>query len=102
VACFVYVMVFHCVPGLLQGSVVRYTMSLVPAWNVTSDMKFHSGHKLLTFHQSSKYTWPLSVPPEFFPVLTLVGSLIKSGPGSYQWPGGHVRPLSVVIFKELI
>jgi hypothetical protein len=30
-ACFVYVMVFHCVSGLLQGSVVRYTMSLVPA-----------------------------------------------------------------------
>jgi hypothetical protein len=30
-ACVVYTMVFLCVSGLLQGSVVSYMISLVPA-----------------------------------------------------------------------
>jgi hypothetical protein len=58
---------FHCVSGLLQGSVVIYRMSLVPAGRPLMARSLCSGHKWFTFHQSSKYTWPLSVPPEVFP-----------------------------------
>jgi hypothetical protein len=54
-ACVAYVMVLHCASGLLQGSVVSYTMSLVPAGRSVVT-QFASVHICLTFCQSSKYT----------------------------------------------
>jgi hypothetical protein len=62
-------MVFHCVSSLLQGSVVSFKMSLVPSGRSVVAWSLPSGHKWLTFCQSSKYTWPLSVPPEIFSFL---------------------------------
>jgi hypothetical protein len=43
--CVVYVTVFHCVCGLLQGSVVSFMMSLVPAGMSLVARSLHSGHK---------------------------------------------------------
>jgi hypothetical protein len=67
--CVVYVLGFLCVSGLFQASVVSYKISLVPTGRSLEARSLYSGHKLLTFHQSSKYTWPLSVYPVIFTFL---------------------------------